>query len=191
MKLSFETIKQISSGYESISLENNLVHFERMKDETINDFTNSDWIREDYEKRSHATCNVVLDFYTNSEFIKIGYKNVKSASSRLFWYIDVLVNNNIIAHHGEEFYSRRSGEFEFKLYETPARVTIYLPCLYKLDIDYIEIDEKSFVKPVQKPIKFLFYGDSITQGYDVRLPSLSYSACKASCIDEKRNYEIT
>lgn len=176
MKLTLEDIKNIASGFDRIIPHDGLISFERMKDETINEFISSDWIREDYGKRSHATANIVFDFYTDSDTVKITYKNVKSASSRSFWYIDTLVNNNIISHHGEEFYSGKDGEVVIKLYETPARVTIYLPCLYKLDIKDIEINDGCYAKPIEKPLKFLFYGDSITQGYDVRLPSLSYSA---------------
>lgn len=176
MKLNFDEIIKITEGYSQALIHDDSITFERMENETISQFINSDWIREDYEKRSHATANIVLDFFTNSETIKISYKNVNSASSRSFWYIDTLVNNNIISHHGEEFFLKNSGEVTIKLYETPARVTIYLPCLYRLDIQSIEIEDGCFIKKAEKKLKFLFYGDSITQGYDVRLPSLSYSA---------------
>lgn len=176
MKLSLGQITKITSGFDRIIPHDGLISFERMKEKTINEFVNSDWIREDYGKKSHANANIMLDFYTDSDTIKISYKNVKIASSRSFWYIDVLVNNNIVSHHGEEFCSNKDGELVVKLYETPARVTIYLPCLYKLDIESIELNDGCYANPIAKPIKFLFYGDSITQGYDVRLPSMSYSA---------------
>lgn len=183
MRLTLDDIKKITSGAESITEENGLIHFERMKEGTINDFIEADWYEGGYDKRCRALAGIHLDFLTNTTKISIKAKNIRTASSRSFGYIDVLMNNILLGHFGSEKIEDNKGEFTIDLLESPSRVSIYLPNLITLDLEYIEIDDGSYFEKVKKDGTYLFYGDSITQGYDTRMPSLAYSAIVARAMN--------
>ncbi|MCQ2742207.1 MAG: SGNH/GDSL hydrolase family protein [Bacilli bacterium] len=190
-KLDKQTIKSIAFGYETVNDDNGSLRFERMHQDTIEAFEKGDFEGTDFVRRAHATSNIVLDFETDSKNVKLHLSNVTNASSRNFCYVDVLVNNNLVGHFGEEPSTSERFDIEFSLYETPARVTICFPCLFRLDVEDIEIEDGAFIKPMKKNKTFLFYGDSITQGYDVRTPSLSYSSILGRAFDaEVKNMAV-
>jgi len=64
------------------------------------------------------------------------------------------------------------------------RIEIFLPNMAETFMESVEIDEGSKIMPVSRPErKWLFLGDSITQGMTVSSPSLSYAARTARALE--------
>lgn len=116
-----------------------------------------------------------IDFYTDSEYLKLD-TFCYTASSQSYCYFDVYVDGK--HHYSCGYDAAENTDFEVftKLPSGYKRVTVYLPCLFGVDIKSFELSENSGFEPYKKTRKLLFLGDSITQGYTAEHPSLTYTS---------------
>ena len=123
--------------------------------------------------KSRATAGMTFDFYTDSEMIGIEATGTR-ASGQSYCYIDVYVDGEISGHFG--FVDREPKKYSFSMELKPGRkrVTVYLPCLFGVEISNFELSDNASFESVTKDKKFMFFGDSITQGYITEYPSMSY-----------------
>ncbi len=125
--------------------------------------------------KTYATTGMRLDLMTDAEEISLEYFSLR-ASTRSFWDVDLYVDNVMIGHFGKDSLPEKDiGKLVFPLPAGEKRVTLYFPNLYALRLGKAELKNATFATPREYPIKLLCYGDSITQGYDTRYPSLSYA----------------
>jgi lysophospholipase L1-like esterase len=70
-----------------------------------------------------------------------------------------------------------SGQFqkEFDLGKGSKTVTVFLPWNKKLTLQSMTLDDGAMLEPVKPEKKILFFGDSITQGYDAQRPAHRYA----------------
>lgn len=124
-----------------------------------------------------------FDFYTDAESFSFDYK-MKISSTRYFYCMDLYVDGAMVRHYDaecKEDVCERS--ILFTLPEGFHRVTLYLPNLTSFAIKNAELAGATVLRAVRPTKKIYFVGDSITQGYDARYPSLSYANCLARRFD--------
>jgi lysophospholipase L1-like esterase len=113
-------------------------------------------------KGSETTTGIRLDFYTNSKTFAF----IPASNGRY----EVKVNGFLVntkAIQGEKK--------TFVLDGDENRVTLYLPSHSKGLLESVEIDDGACVKPYNYDFKMLMIGDSITQGWNSGIDSLSYA----------------
>ena len=124
--------------------------------------------------KSRATSCMNIDFYTDSEKLTFDGLGIH-ASGQILCYIDVYVDGLLTGHFGYEAKENRDINFSMDLKLGRKRITIYLPCLFGVEISNFELSDGAAFEPAKKDRKFMFFGDSITQGYITEFPSLCYA----------------
>jgi hypothetical protein len=126
----------------------------------------------DLGERSQTTTGVRLDFHTNSKNMKF-----RASSGEKF---ELLIDGLFRAQYkpGED----GSVEASIPLTDTVGntardrRVTLVFPSHRAVGVlDYIELDDAAYVVPHKFDRKFLFIGDSITQGWQTEYDTRSFA----------------
>ncbi len=173
MKLSFETIKNISFGCSEIKNDEMGIHFNRHSQEQI-DYHYS--VLEFFGDNARDTAGVVLDFYTDSKSFEF------SAPSGCKF--EVLVNSEMF----EEIYlsgSDRAWRGEVNPEGKRIRLSLVFPARSRGVIEYVEVDDGSEVTPYSYSGKILFLGDSITQGWSCDRNAFSHPFIIARYFDSE------
>ena len=136
----------------------------------------------DFRRKSYAASCVRLAFSTDATGFSMAYHVVKG-SSRTFYYFDVYVNGVMVQHSGHESYVEcPDNELHVTLDGKPNTVVVYFPCLSEIDIKSFDLEGGHVIAPAIRLRTLFCYGDSITQGYDARHPSLAYANQLADAI---------
>ena len=121
-----------------------------------------------------ASSGIFMEFTTDASAVKFEYIENK-ASSQNFYFFDLYVNGKMITHAGSGKYENTEvGVYEQSLPAGKKTVRIYFPNLSETGLRNVELKEASTFLPTEKKIKYVAYGDSITQGYTALSPSLTY-----------------
>lgn len=181
-QLNFEQLKSMFSGVASFEEESGylkLCRYTKKQMEFYKKTSDRNYLR------AGASADIILDFNTDSTNISFNCKTVR-ASSLQMGYIDVYVDGKLKLHEGKMDSDENEINIDFSMPTGNKRVTIYFPCLFSSQIKDFKIDKNSYIKKIKKEKKFMFFGDSITQGYISEFPSLSY----ANLIGNRFNAEI-
>ena len=128
----------------------------------------------DYTMKTFAASGIRLEFRTDAQSVVLA-GTASPASSRKFYYFDAAVNGVLCHHAGfESCEEHPEFRFEIPLGSGSKEVCIYFPCLTRIGLTSLEFFGESVIESVVKNHQLICYGDSITQGYDARYPSLSY-----------------
>ena len=180
MILSLEQVRSITQGTTYLEEENGFFRFHRF---TAEQEALYESLHPDLAIKTPATAGVRLAFETDSNALAFQFRLIK-ASSRETGRIDVYVDGAMVAHTGQPEY--RAGVIcrtSIELGEGTKRVEIYLPWAMRADLGAIELDDGATLAPVSRRLTWLVFGDSITQGYDCKYPSLSYVSTVARLLD--------
>lgn len=132
--------------------------------------------------KSKASTSMVIDFVSNTESLQFSAQTFV-ASTRTLCFFDVYCDDELIAHCGYNI--KEDGEVivtaNFK--SGKKRIRIYLPNLFETRIKSFCIDDGAMFIPYKSPIKWLFLGDSITQGYVAEYSSNTYANQVARAFD--------
>ena len=160
MELTLEQTKAVTVGAVNIFQDDDGIHFKRFTDHQLEVFGGKS---SQFRTRSNCTAGCQLSFYTNAEMLFIPVvSGVK---------FEILVDG--LPYH-------------FSLLEKPQKLPISLPAGRKHVVislpNYsdgviagIYLDEGSYVEPYTYKRKFLFLGDSITQGSQSTRDSFCYA----------------
>ena len=167
MKLSFETIKQITVGAIRIEQAADGIHFYKCTDEQIAAWSLKN---KDLGHRAAGTTGVRLDFHTNSQRLSFGV----SKGNKFELYIDNLLRRQFLLKETKhacvdlcDALGNQKAEY---------RVTLIFPSHDDGGVlEWLELDDGATVIPHSFDRKMLFIGDSITQGWASRYDSLSYA----------------
>lgn len=170
MILDFEQIKNITKGALYISEVDGYYTFSRFTEPQIEIYKRNS----DFYMKTKATAGVRFDFETDSESFSFDYL-VKRGSSRSFCYFDIYVNKELRYHVGKDKIDDNVETVNIKLSKGLKRITLYFPCLSSVFLKNVSVDDGSIISQLDYNERFLFYGDSITQGYDSFFPSLVYA----------------
>lgn len=184
MKLSFDQIKEITTGAVQFQEENAMLLLKRFTQaqEELYKATNRD-----FYNKTFSTAGIKFLFKTDSVNLFIKFKTMVS-SLRKYFSVDVFVDGKLIGDVSNfsdvglpQNYTQIEvplGDFskKFQLGEGEKTVCVHLPWSVKTLIEEISIDDNSFIKSVKPQKKLIAYGDSITHGYDALHPSNRYTA---------------
>ena len=173
IKLGIDKIKSATFGALTVSEKDGLIEFFRFseKQRKFNEL-NPDDVRVNNQK-SLATSSVTIDFYSDTENLSLKIKTFVS-TGQTKCYVDLLVDGKLFAHDGYDGDRDGQIDFDLRLNKGNKRITIYLCNLFKCAIESMAIDDQASFCPITDCEKFLFVGDSITQGYTSVYPSNSY-----------------
>ena len=171
MLLSFEQIQSLAFGVHEIKKTQDGIEFFRMSEAR----SNAHGLESiDFLNKSYATASVSLDFYTDSEFFSFAYTNAVKRFSRNYYYFEILIDGKSVAIVGEENATKLQGSFFLPLERGRKRVTLLFPFGFSATLTRVELSDGAYAERAKKARKLLFYGDSITHGYDAKSPSNSY-----------------
>ncbi len=184
MKLSFDQIKEITTGAVQAQEENAMLLLKRFTQEQEDLYKATN---QDFYVNTFSTAGIKLLFRTDSKSLFLKFKTM-SASSRQYFSVDVFVNDCPIGYIDNfsntelaQDYTKQEfllGEFskKFELGDGEKTVRVHLPWSVKMLIEEVSVDDNSFIEGIKPKKKLLAYGDSITQGYDALRPSNRYVA---------------
>ena len=183
MILDIKTIKEIMCGAVDVKKADGYYVLYRFTDEELSVEGNPN---------VHYSSGVRLSFKTDAASVKIKFR-VKNLAVRSYFSLDVY-RDGIIAgsisnctdtaeKFAEKQYNLGVFSGEIPLSDGEKTVDIVLPHSVKCEIEYIELENASFITPVKKKKKLLAYGDSITQGYDALRPVNTYAYRLADALD--------
>ncbi len=174
MTLSNTEILQYMSGYLRYEENDGYLSFSRFTKKQ------EDFLKEIWTPKEKASSSMFLEFVSDCTEISFDYK-ILPGSSQKFYGIDLLVNGMNTACKFEQT-DTTEGTFCAKIEETgKKKITVYFPNLAKMEIKNLTIDGSA--EKVERKVKYLALGDSITQGYCTKHPSLTY----VNIITEKFN----
>ena len=170
MKADTGLIRSLIHGAVEIEEENGMIQMSRFTSAERDVYSRN----EAYTLRTFAASGMRLEFRTDARSVVLS-GTASPASSRKFYYFDVSVNGVLCHHTGfESCEEHPEFQFEFELGSGSKEVCIYFPCLTRIGLTALDFSGESVIEPLVKKRLLLCYGDSITQGYDARYPSLSY-----------------
>lgn len=166
MILSQQQIKELATGHVQTEMQDGLVYFSKCTKKQIHFWHGQS---ESLGLRAETTTGIMLDFTTDS-------KNIRAAVTDGAKF-ELKINGNIVLQTTEGNLSAAlSGN---------DRVTIVFPRHEKGFIKSLELDDGATVTPVAYKRKFLFMGDSITQGWNSKYDSLCYEQRVTDFFDAK------
>lgn len=176
MKLTVEQIRALTKGAVRVFEEDGGVCFRRFTEEQERLYSQ---VSNDFYGKTYATAGVRLELVTDSRSLAMTY-SASSSSSRRYFNCDITVNGELVCALGEHLDSVPnkkpvvSGGCE--LGEGEKKVIVYFPWSASLKLISFELDDGASVTPIERPLKMIMFGDSITHGYDAANPSLSYAS---------------
>ena len=171
MKLDLDHLAQYIQGAEAIVRKDDCIVPHRFTAAEMHAFDGN----ADFRRKSYAASCVRMAFSTDATSFTMAYHVVKG-SSRSFYYFDVYVNGVMVQHSGHEsFLECPDNELHVTLDGKPNTVVVCFPCLSEIDIKSFDIEGGHVIAPAVRIRTLFCYGDSITQGYDARYPSLAYA----------------
>ncbi len=185
MKLTLDDIKNITTGAKDILHINGKYCFYRLD-------------KEEMEVISHpfmfAPAGVQMKFKTDGRLLRLKVNVRKALPIRSFFSFDVFVNGDMVgtiqnfkdeecigAYSTKEYpLGSFSGEFELPMGENIVKIVF--PHSLAADVEEVELEGATYCTPVKYDKKIIFYGDSITQGFDALYPSKTYAVQLAEAL---------
>lgn len=159
MKLTCEEIKSVTFGArEVIEKSDGNIYFERFTSEQANAFAA---MLPNFRPDAVSTTGCRLDFHTDSRHVLV--------QSALPGDYEVLVDGLQAA------LITKPSRIELELPEGDTRVTVLLPDHNYGALRIVYLDQDAYLRPHTYDRKFLFLGDSITQGHASSRPSMTFA----------------
>ncbi len=178
MNMDLETIRSVTKGAVRI-VEDNGFHFYRF---SIDQEKQYERLHSNFLSKTHSTSGVCMEFTTNTNHIYLDV-DFSEGSSRKYFCFDIFCNGKKISEISNFNLEDDLFKTDFKLENIKKNIVlpkgeklikIVFPWSVAPIINEIRIDKGSFIHPAPQKDIMLFFGDSITQGYDARYPSESY-----------------
>ena len=186
MKLDIEQIKNITQGAEKISVEDGRFCFSRFTKEEAGVISNANL--------SYAA-GIQMEFKTDGDKLNLRVNTKDETNIRSYFAFDVFVDGALKGYisnlkdedctgkYAENIYALGDFSKTFDLGKGEKNVRIVFPHSVRAEVEEIELENATFAAPLKREKKIVFYGDSITQGYDALHPSKTYAMRLADAID--------
>ena len=180
MKADADLIRKITNGAVKIEEQAGKLAFQRFTEEQRAVYDDNPPFR----NKTYADSGINFEFVTDAKGLRLK-GHAATASTRFFYYFDVVVDGVLVAHAGHESCEADPDfDLEVELGEGQRkRVTVYFPCLAQIGLEEFALADATAVEPVKRSRRILCLGDSITQGYDTHYPSLAYTNQLADLLD--------
>lgn len=180
MKLNLQQMRQITRGVTDVREEEGYFRFFRFSPAEEKAYLDSD--RPDYMKKVYSTAGVRLAFRSDTRQFNFRYQ-LLPGSSRPYGSFDCYVDGVLIFHKQSNHIKLGEGSVRLSLEEGEKTIELYLPWSMIAKLTDVEIDDGATLIPARRKHTMLIYGDSITHGYDVSFPSLSYASKLSEYLD--------
>lgn len=154
MKLNFDQIKELTVGAVNIEKQDDGIRFYKMQKCQIDAFYA---LSDILGFRAETTTGIRLDFETDSAFVAFDIKK----GNRFEYLIDGVYQGTL-----------ESPRIELN---APCRITLVFPSHDVGVIDNVELSDGAVATRHKFDTKILFIGDSITQGWNSGIDTLSYA----------------
>ncbi|MBQ7591229.1 MAG: SGNH/GDSL hydrolase family protein [Clostridia bacterium] len=172
MKIGFEQLRSLASGYFSAECKDGEIIFHRFTAAQEKYYLETS--PRDFYVKTAATSGIRLDFYTDADSFGFDYR-VTRASSRTFYFFDILIDGVLKYHLGEEQMWINKGRIDIPLPAGEHRLTVWFPCLTAAVISNVTASDGASFRPASYSRRMICFGDSISQGYDALYPMLCYT----------------
>lgn len=135
---------------------------------------------EGYRIKSNSSASVTFDFVTDSDYIAVKF-DLHRGSSHDWAGFDLHVDG--IFCDSRHFGNLEEKEVSFTLPRGEHRITLYFPWSAETVVNEVHLTDGADVRAVKKRAKVLALGDSITQGYVAKFPSLTYASQLSGSLD--------
>ncbi len=193
MKLTFEKLREITTGAVRVERVMDYVNFFRFTEEQQRFYEGYDL---GFFKKTFATAGVRLRFKTDSLYLNLkAFVTTVFASTRGYYSFDIKVNGEFIGavdNYGDADFEGNYTKYEFPLGEVDGTVPlgeglktveVYFPYTVKVDLKEINLSDGAVVEPMPQREKLLCFGDSITHGHDSTRNYRHYTAQLADALD--------
>ncbi len=168
MKLTLKQIRSITVGAIRVEQEADGICFYRLTKKQLAAWQNRNTV---FYQNAMATTGVRLDFHTNSSFVAFR----ASGGQRFEIYVNGLLRTQVYTEAHPDVHVALCDPLGDALVGD-RRVTVYFPSHNDPGaLEYVELDDGATLTPHRFDRKFLFIGDSITQGYNTDYDSLSFA----------------
>lgn len=179
MAVDLQLLKPLCSGVAEFAEKDGLTVLHRFTPEERAVYTG----HPDFGRKIYATSGVKLEFRTDAKHFLLKGSFV-TGSSRSFAGVDITVNGILTEHFGcENIFDDPEVSLDVKLDGRLNNVAVYFPCVSGLMLKDFAVEDFTRLTPPHPRRQMICYGDSITQGYDTRYPSLNYSHQLAAMLD--------
>lgn len=192
MRLTLDEIRSVTKGADRVEEKNGKICFHRF---TLAQEKAYKSYSADFYRKNFATSGIRLEFVTDSKTLSMTVDVTSGlSSSRRFFAHSVYADGKLVGRIERAQESTvPDGEFsgEFDMGEGEKTVRVYFPWSAASKLCSFELDDGAKIIPVEKKLRMIFFGDSITQGYDALAPENSYaSAVTDALCAEARNKAI-
>lgn len=190
MILNLRQIKSVTRGVESVERKKGVIIFNRFTKKELNYYNKTE-----YKEKSLSTSCVVMEFKTDGDFIDFKV-NAVYGTTRTYFAFDIFVDNEFfdcLNNYNEEELkgiNYKILKFEIGTYskrvnlkQGEKRIKVIFPWSVKTELVSFEVGNATYITPIKKGKKVVFYGDSITHGYDTLHPSNAYAMRFSSRFD--------
>ena len=153
------------------------VRFARFTEEQKETYYNSSEI---FGLKCSSSASVMLDFYSDTDFVEFEAELIK-CTSHSFAAIDLLVDN--VLYDSIKTENPTCQTIRFSLPQGMHRITLVLPWSSITLLRNLTISDNAQLIPIEKGLRILALGDSITQGSICLHPSMSYVSYVARNLD--------
>lgn len=122
-----------------------------------------------------ASAGVTFDFVSDTDFLYLKLHTLPTNVN--YCYVDVYADGVLVGHDGYcESNPPVEGDVEIrvKFKAGSKRIQVYFPTFYECAIAHFELSDGAEYAPANTRYNFVFYGDSITQGYTCPYPGNTY-----------------
>ena len=134
---------------------------------------------EAFTLRTRATSGVRLECRTDASALKVSFRAF--AGSAKDWYgFDLVIDGVLFGHFEGTLQETDRIHWAQPLPAGEKTLQLYLPCLTGVEILNVDLQGATCCECVEYTEKILVMGDSVTQGYSSRFPSMTYVAQMAA-----------
>lgn len=158
MDLTVKDLEILTIGAVGVFQDNIGIHFRRFTERQVDVIFDSD-----PTERNYDTTGIRIDFHTDATKLSV---EVVTPSK-----YEVLIDDLTVFWEVFE----EPAQFEVPLNDSDHRVTIVLPSHKEGILKSIHLENATYVRKHDYPVRLAFYGDSITQGWNSEKNSQSYA----------------
>ena len=121
-----------------------------------------------------AAAGIAFDFISDTTYLKLKLHTIPTNVA--YCYVDIYEDGIMVAHDGYTEKTPVEGDVEVcaKFKTGSKHIQVYFPTFYESAIEHFELSDGATFVPVDGQMNFVFYGDSITQGYTTPYPGNTY-----------------
>ena len=130
--------------------------------------------------RTQASSGVRLECRSDANALRLSCRSFVVSPKDCFCGLDLKIDGQLFGHYGITLEDSACFQWSLTLPQGEKTIALYLPCITGIEILELELLDATLCHQLDYAERILFLGDSITQGYSTRFPSLTYPAQVAS-----------